>query len=74
MNNDKPYAADVHRFCDSVAVAFLGIKGQTVYMSAKEARSLARALHACARSIDSVTFSASNFPTTEIPLNKERAR
>ena len=74
MNNDKPHAASVHRHCDNVAVAFLGVKGQTVYMSAKEARSLARALHACARSVETVTFSQSNFGTTEIPLNKERAR
>ncbi|HFH4279289.1 TPA: hypothetical protein ACGJ4S_000993 [Pseudomonas aeruginosa] len=40
--------AQIHRFGDRVAVSLPG-KGETVYLSEKEARALARVLVDCAR-------------------------
>lgn len=57
----------VHRFHDYTAVHLPGME-ETCYLSAKEARALARALNACARSIKNEGFIESTFPTTEIPL------
>ena len=65
----KAHTVSTHRFMDKAAVAFLGVKGDTQYLTAKEARSLARALHAVARSIESEGFAQSNVPTTSIPLS-----
>jgi hypothetical protein len=64
----KATSVYTYRFCDSVAVAFLGCDGDTQYLTAKEARSLARALHAGARSIEREKFAQSNVPITTIPL------
>jgi hypothetical protein len=49
--------AQVHRFRDKVAV-YVG-KGETVYMSPKNARRLAGALNAAARSCDREPFAQS---------------
>lgn len=48
----------VHRFRNTAAIALQG-KGETRYMTAREARKLARALNAIARSISREEFSAS---------------
>lgn len=47
-------SGQVHRFRDYVA-ASIGT-GPTVYMTAKEARAMARALNKAARSVDSEAF------------------
>ena len=47
-------AGQVHRFRDAVA-AYVG-SGETVYMTAREARIMARALIKAARSVDMVPF------------------
>jgi hypothetical protein len=49
--------AQVHRFREKVAV-YVG-KGETVYFSPKNARKLARAINAAARSCDTETFTES---------------
>ena len=59
--------AQVHRFRDSVA-AWLGT-GETVYMSPREARQLARALNKVARSVDREGFARSSGNTTRITIN-----
>lgn len=58
--------AQVHRFRDSVA-AWLGT-GETVYMSPREARQLARALNKVARSVDRESFINSSGNTTSIEI------
>lgn len=55
--------AQVHRYRDSVAV-YLG-KGQTVYLTPKEARQFARAINKTAKSCQSETFAQSTCGTTE---------
>ena len=57
--------AQVHRFHDSVAV-HVG-KGETVYFSAKDARKLARALHAVALSCERESFAESRGLTVHVP-------
>ena len=60
--------ASVHRFGDLVALALPG-KGETVYLNPAEARKLARALNAGARSVKTEPrFSQSSFGTIEVPL------
>lgn len=49
--------AQVHRFHDAAAL-YVGT-GQTVYIDAKSARRMARALYAVARSIESEPFAQS---------------
>lgn len=66
-------AAQVHRFGDKVAV-YVG-NGETTYLTAKQARALARALNGCARSVVNEKFVDSNFRTVEIPeVNDEEAK
>lgn len=57
-------AASVHRFRDLVAVR-TGT-GETVYLTPKAARQLARALNGAARSITGLKFSESHFGTVTI--------
>ena len=57
--------AQVHRFREKVAVYVGG--GETIYMSAKNARKLARALNAAARSCERETFAESTCGTVNIP-------
>lgn len=57
--------AQVHRFREKVAVYVGG--GETVYMSAKNARKLARALNAAARSCERETFAESTCGTVNVP-------
>lgn len=59
--------AQVHRFHDAAAISLPG-KGETVYLSAKEARKLARALYVVARSIESVSFVNSTGCDASIPI------
>lgn len=54
----------VHRFRDAVA-AYVG-NGETVYMTPKEARSMARALISVARSVERESFVDSSGNTTPL--------
>jgi len=65
-NHRGPSTGQVHRFGNSVATHLPGM-AQTIYMSAKEARKLARALNAAARSVDHEPFTASDC-TAQIPF------
>lgn len=58
--------AQVHRFRDRVA-ASLG-SGETVYLTATEARTFARALNAVAREVGRKPFGSSTVGTVTIPL------
>ena len=57
--------ASVHRFRDQVAV-YVG-DGSTTYLTAKQARALARALRDCAKSVVDEEFVDSAFGTREVP-------
>lgn len=57
--------ASIHRFHDFVALAFPG-EGETVYLSASEARSIAKALCDAARNVERVPFIASEFGCVEV--------
>ncbi|MCQ4311726.1 hypothetical protein NAV33_07430 [Pseudomonas stutzeri] len=57
----KPVNAHIHRFGDSVALAFIGADGETVYLDADQAEQLAGAIAECVESIRTVKYSASNF-------------
>ncbi|HEJ3175094.1 TPA: hypothetical protein SL339_000788 [Pseudomonas aeruginosa] len=60
--------AQIHRFGDRVAVSLPG-KGETVYLSEKEARELARVLVDCARNIKGQPkFSESDFVTASVDI------
>lgn len=64
--------ASVHRFGDKVAV-YVG-DGSTTYLTAKQARALARALRDCARSVVVERFVDSAFGTKDIaPVTDEAA-
>lgn len=56
--------AHVHRFGDKVAV-YVG-DGSTTYLTAKQARALARALRTCAKSVVEEKFTNSNFGSVTI--------
>lgn len=56
--------AQVHRFREKVAVYVGG--GETAYLSAKNARKLARALNAAARSCERETFVDSTCGTVNV--------
>ena len=65
--------ASVHRFVDQVAI-YVG-DGNTTYLTAKQARALARALRDCARSVVNEKFFESSFGTREVPrVTLEEAR
>ena len=57
--------ASVHRFHDQVAI-YVG-DGSTTYLTAKQARALARALRDCAKSVVDERFVDSAFGTREVP-------
>jgi hypothetical protein len=57
--------AQVHRFRDKVAVYVGG--GETVYLKPANARKLARALNAAARSCDKESFVDSTCGTVNVP-------
>ncbi len=57
--------ASVHRFGDQVAI-YVG-DGSTTYLTAKQARALARALRDCAKSVVDEKFVNSEFGTREVP-------
>lgn len=58
--------AQVHRFGDCVAM-FLS-KGETVYMTPKDARAIAKALNTCARDIKQAKYVDGTFKTAEFTL------
>ena len=62
--------AQVHRFRDKVA-AYLG-GGETVYMTPKEARQLARALNKAAKSCETESFVDSTCGTFGMQFTGER--
>ena len=65
--------ASVHRFGDQVAI-YVG-DGSTTYLTAKQARALARALRDCAKSVVDEKFVNSEFGTREVPrVTLEEAR
>ena len=65
--------ASVHRFGDQVAI-YVG-DGSTTYLTAKQARALARALRDCAKSVVDEKFVDSAFGTREVPrVTLEEAR
>lgn len=57
--------ANVHRFGDKVAI-YVG-DGSTTYLTAKQARALARALRDCAKSVVDEKFVNSAFGTRDVP-------
>ncbi len=69
----KSVNAHIHRFGDSVALAFLGADGETVYLDATQAEQLAGAILECVESIRTVKFSASNFGSRSVPPTCEGA-
>jgi len=65
--------ASVHRFGDKVAI-YVG-DGSTTYLTAKQARALARALRDCAKSVVDERFVNSSFGVREVPrVTLEEAR
>lgn len=65
--------ASVHRFGDQVAI-YVG-DGSTTYLTAKQARALARALRDCAKSVVDEKFVDSAFGTRDVPrVTLEEAR
>lgn len=48
-----------HRFHELCGLSILGQPGETVYLTAAECRKVARALNACARSINAERFAYS---------------
>lgn len=67
-------SAHVHRFHDFAAVAFCGIDGETVYLTAGDARRLASALQSCADDVDARGFTKSEFQTVSFPLSNNGSR
>lgn len=65
--------AQIHRFRDSVAVSLPG-KGETQYLSEAEARAIAKALYAVARSIRSESFVNSTNTTHVVKLSERESR
>lgn len=62
-------SAFVYRFVDRVAISLPGT-GETIYLTAAEARKLARALNAGARSVkEEPQFSTSTFGTVEVDVS-----
>lgn len=59
--------AHVHRFHTRAALALPG-KGETVYLTASEARAIARELCRCARDIEDRGFCASQYCGQEIQV------
>lgn len=66
--------AHVHRFHRFAAVAFVGIDGETVYLTADDARRLASALQSCADDVDARSFTESEFQTVSFPLSNNGSR
>lgn len=68
-------SAHVHRFNSFAAVAFLGVDGQTVYMTASDAAALAQALQECADDIRTrPNFAESRFSSVSLPLSNNGSR
>ena len=66
----KPTDAHVHRFRDRIALSLPG-SGETVYLSAKEARRLGRILRECARDVVTIPdFSQSAFSAQAVELER----
>lgn len=66
-NRRKGLSAAVHRFRDQVAV-HVGT-GETVYLTQRQARTLARELYRTARDIDNRAFAESDAVPVEIKIN-----
>lgn len=59
--------AQIHRFREKVAVYLAN--GETVYLSPKEAKAIAKALNGAARDIKNNTFVQSDFSTVVVELS-----
>lgn len=62
-------SVSVHRFGDRAALAILGQDGETVYLSADQARQVAANLNACADSIAACTFTESSFRAESVKID-----
>lgn len=62
----KRATASLHRFGDNVAIAFLNMKGETVYMDVDQAESVARAIMECVADIKARKFVDSSFNTRSV--------
>lgn len=68
----KQVKASIHRFGNSVAISFLGVDGETVYLDATQAEEFAKGVLECVNSVRSVKFSESTFGTkTYLPTNED---
>ena len=56
----------IHRFGDTVAM-YLG-EGETVYLTPKQAKEIAKALNACAKDCKDKTYLSGTFSTKEFTL------
>ena len=65
--------AHLHRFGDKVALSLPG-GGETLYLTPKEARAIAKALNAGARDVAAVKFTESSFGSTEVKLTNAGQR
>lgn len=61
--------ADIHRFNNHVALAFIGSDGGTVYLTATDALIIARTLAQFAEDIHAKKFTDSTLPTVSWPLS-----
>jgi len=66
-NRRTGLSADVHRFRDHVAMD-VGT-GETVYLTPKQARKLARALYVATRDVETHGFQDSRFDQRRIDIN-----
>ena len=62
--------AQIHRFRDAVAI-YIGT-GETVYLSPKDARKLARSINRAAKSCETETFSQSTCGTAQFSFDDGR--
>lgn len=71
----KQVFSHVHRFQGFAAIAFIGVDGETVYMTASDAAALAQALQECADDIRTrPNFAESRFSTAEFALSNNGSR
>lgn len=62
--------AQIHRFRESVAICLPGMK-ETLYVDAKTAKKIAKAINSVARSVETVSFADSVNTTHTIDMGKK---
>lgn len=71
----KKVIAHVHRFHGFAAVGFVGVDGETVYMTVEDAERLAAALRDCVSDIRTQpNFTNSEFGSVAFPLSNNGSR